>query len=73
MQTGGDDEGDDGRVIEWSGAGRDGPGLSPRAQASIGAGLRAMYEELKDQPLPDRLLDLISKLDQTAAGNSHEG
>jgi hypothetical protein len=73
MQTGGDDGNDDRRVIEWSHAGREGPGLSARVQASIGAGLRAMYEELKDQPLPDRFLDLIAKLDQTAADNAHEG
>ena len=73
MVPGEDDEDTGGRVIEWSRGERDGPRLNPRAQASIGAGLRAMYEELRDQPLPDRLLDLIAKLDQKVADGTHEG
>jgi hypothetical protein len=33
-------------------------------QARIGAELRNMYAELKDQPLPDRLLQLAQQLEQ---------
>jgi Anti-sigma factor NepR len=34
-------------------------------QAAIGARLRAFYDGLVDQPLPDRLVELMAKLDSS--------
>jgi hypothetical protein len=61
------------RVVDLSDPRTRGPGLSLRMQAAIGLGLRAMYDELKDQPLPDRLLDLIAKLEEKRTDDTHEG
>jgi Anti-sigma factor NepR len=38
------------------------PTLDRTAQDRIGRELRAMYADLASQPLPQRLLDLLSKL-----------
>ncbi len=38
--------------------------LSPMTQARIGAELRAMYANLRDEPLPDRLLRLAEQLER---------
>jgi len=38
--------------------------LSPLAQARIGAELRAMYADLRDEPLPDRLVWLSEQLER---------
>jgi len=40
------------------------PALAPEVQDAIGRGLRAMYESLKAEPVPDHLLALIRKLDE---------
>jgi hypothetical protein len=37
-------------------------GLGPNSD--IGAKLRAYYGSVEDQPIPDKLLDLLEKLDQ---------
>ena len=42
------------------------PGLDRGIQDHIGAKLRAMYDELRDQPVPDRFLELLGELDRTA-------
>jgi len=44
----------------------EGPGLDRGIQKHIGARLRVMYDELRDQPVPDRFLDLLGKLDRSA-------
>ena len=38
--------------------------LSPMAQARIGAELRAMYADLREEPLPDRLVRLAQQLER---------
>ncbi len=38
--------------------------LSPMAQARIGSELRAMYADLRDEPLPDRLVRLAEQLER---------
>jgi hypothetical protein len=38
--------------------------LSRVAQARIGAELRAMYADLRDEPLPDRLVRLSEQLER---------
>jgi hypothetical protein len=41
------------------------PKLDRGIQTRIGDQLRAMYDELMEQPVPDRFRDLLSKLDQS--------
>jgi len=49
-------------------AGRDGmptgPQLDRATQTRIGDQLRSMYNELMDQPVPDRFTSLLQQLDQ---------
>jgi hypothetical protein len=48
-------------------------GLGPNSD--IGAKLRAYYGAVQDQPIPDRFLDLLEKLDQVeqASGKRKDG
>jgi Anti-sigma factor NepR len=41
------------------------PGLDRAIQSRIGDNLRAMYDELLQQPVPDRFRDLLGELDKT--------
>ena len=41
------------------------PGLAPRARARIGVHLRAFYESVVEEPVPDRFRDLIERLGET--------
>jgi Anti-sigma factor NepR len=49
------------------------PGLDRDIQKHIGARLRAMYDELRDQPIPDRFLDLLGKLDRNVTQEKRRG
>jgi hypothetical protein len=40
------------------------PGIQPQIQDHIGRQLRAIYEDLLSQPVPDRFAELLEKLDQ---------
>lgn len=42
-----------------------GQGLSDHTQKRIGVHLRAMYDTIVQQPVPDRFRDLIAKLDSS--------
>lgn len=42
------------------------PATAPRIQDVIGEGLRAMYESLKAEPIPDHLIELIRQMDKPA-------
>lgn len=39
------------------------PGLDRAIQARIGDRLRAMYDNLAEEPVPDRLADILKRLD----------
>ena len=41
------------------------PGLDRAIQSRIGDNLRAMYDELLQQPVPDRFRDLLGELEKT--------
>ena len=43
------------------------PSLARGIQDHIGAKLRAMYDELRDQPVPGRFLELLGHLDWNAS------
>lgn len=43
------------------------PGLDRPTQGRIGDQLRAMYDDLLNQPVPDRFVDLLKKLDGNSA------
>jgi hypothetical protein len=40
------------------------PGLDRAIQERIGDRLRAMYDDLVQQPVPDRFVELLSRLEQ---------
>lgn len=42
------------------------PAVQPQVQDHIGRQLRAIYEELLSQPVPDRFAELLEKLDRKA-------
>lgn len=46
-------------------------GLGPTSD--IGARLRALFGAVQDEPVPDRLLDLLEKLDQAETKSSSKG
>lgn len=41
-----------------------GAGLHPKLQAHLGRQLRAMYDEVAQEPIPDKLLQLLRQLDK---------
>lgn len=41
------------------------PALQPHVQDHIGRQLRAIYDDLLNQPVPDRFKELMEKLDKT--------
>ena len=55
------------RLVSCNAALVEDPGLDRDIQKHIGARLRAMYDELRDQPIPDRFLDLLGNLDRNVA------
>ena len=58
-------KGDDGQTVTPSGT----PQRSrrkPSIQDHIGQELRAMYDEVLQQPIPDRFVDLLNALDEKA-------
>ncbi|AWB19845.1 hypothetical protein DA075_01910 [Methylobacterium currus] len=54
-------------------AGPEQPALDRSVQGRIGSHLRAMYDELMQQPIPDRFVDLIAELERSAAREAPEG
>jgi hypothetical protein len=52
----------------------DTPRLSPSVQAEIGQRLRAFYEALAlgEQPVPERFIEIINRLDQGQQGHRQE-
>jgi len=40
------------------------PGMVPQIQDHIGRQLRAVYDEVLNQPVPDRFKELMDKLDE---------
>ena len=40
------------------------PGLVPQIQDHIGRQMRAVYEDVLNQPVPDRFKELMDKLDE---------
>jgi hypothetical protein len=41
----------------------EGEGLDPRLQAQIGQKLKAMFDDVAKEPIPDKFLDLLDKLE----------
>jgi hypothetical protein len=48
------------------------PGLDRVIQARIGDNLRAMYDELLQQPVPDRFRDLLGQLEKPMEGTEQK-
>jgi hypothetical protein len=41
------------------------PALDPNIQAHIGRKLRAVYDEIAAAPVPDRIVELLAKLEES--------
>ena len=41
------------------------PRIGPDLQDRLGRQLRAMYDQVRSEPVPERILDLLKRLDQT--------
>ena len=50
------------RMVE-SGKKNKAPALPPDVQGKIGEKLKALYDDVVRQPVPDRFMDLLSQLD----------
>ena len=48
---------------------RSSPGLESASEARIGMKLKAMYDEVLNEPVPDRLMDLLGQLDEKTKDN----
>ena len=46
------------------------PQLDRQSQARIGEQLRSMYDDLLKQPVPDRFVDLLRKIDSKEGGGN---
>lgn len=44
------------------------PALQPQLQDQIGRQLRALYDDILSQPVPDRFRELMDRLDRIPAG-----
>ncbi len=44
--------------------------LGPDLQRNIGRQLRSLYDEVLNEPVPDRLRELLQQLDRKAPGES---
>lgn len=53
----------------------DAPEVDPRdpMQLLIGQQLKAVYNEVLEEPIPERLLSLLDQLDQVTADDSRKG
>ena len=47
------------------------PRISPDLQDRLGRQLRAMYDQMRSEPMPERILDLLKRLDQTEPKPPH--
>ena len=47
------------------------PILPPHVVTSLGEQLQAFYSHLMSEPVPDRLVEILTRLDRT--GSSHDG
>lgn len=47
--------------------GRDKPRIDPRVQLEIGKHLRAHYEDVINEPVPDKFMELLEKLERSVA------
>ncbi len=44
--------------------------ISPDLQNRLGQQLRAMYDQLRTEPVPERILDLLKRLDEIEPGHN---
>jgi len=47
------------------------PRIGPDLQDRLGRQLRAMYDQMRSEPMPERILDLLRRLDQTEPKPPH--
>jgi hypothetical protein len=45
--------------------------INPDIQDRLGQQLRAMYDQLRTEPVPERILDLLTRLNETRPEQKH--
>jgi hypothetical protein len=51
-------------------SGRGQPPIDPRIQVEIGKHLRAVYDDVINEPVPDKFMELLQKLEQSTTRKS---
>ena len=54
------------RAASQGSSGRDRTPIDPRIQVEIGKHLRAVYDDVINEPVPDKFMELLQKLEQSA-------
>ena len=47
--------------------------LSPYVRRHLGAGLKSIYDDIVEQPVPDRMLDLLARLEMQHESQEKQG
>jgi len=53
--------------LEGGGSGRSHARIDPRIQTEIGKHLRAIYDDVINEPVPDKFMELLEKLERSTA------
>jgi hypothetical protein len=54
-------------ALQGSSSGRGHTSIDPRIQNEIGKHLRAAYDDVINEPVPEKFIELLEKLEQSAA------
>ena len=54
------------RTASQGSSARDRTTIDPRIQVEIGKHLRAVYDDVINEPVPDKFMELLQKLEQSA-------
>jgi len=57
-------------ALQGSASGRGNTPIDPRIQVEIGKHLRAVYDDVINEPVPDKFMELLLKLEQSATRKS---
>ena len=58
------------RIDGHGGAGEAKPQIDPRVQNEIGKHLRAVYDDIINEPVPSKFMDLLEKLERSTTQKS---
>lgn len=56
-----------GHGVQRTGRTRTSKGLDPQVQENIGESLKALYQQVADEPVPERFIELLRQLEEDKA------